>query len=84
MCQSTYFSDDIFLWLNKYNKKVCSVTHVYNHFLPNALESRSLHRQQGLDIGRTTEYAFEIHPTALHVDPYVEQSINAIQFLLPS
>ena len=47
------------------------------------MKTRSLNRKKSLDVRTSREYSFEIHPSTLHVDPDVEQSVDSVEFVFP-
>lgn len=57
-----------------------------NHFIDNnlPLEARSLDREQSLDVGAPGEYALQVDPSSLYVNPDIKQGVDAIQFVFPS
>lgn len=57
-----------------------------NHFIDNnlPLEARSLDRKQSLDVGAPGEYALQVDPSPLYVNPDIKQGVDAIQFIFPS
>lgn len=57
-----------------------------NHFIDNnlPLEARSLDRKQSLDVGAPSEYALQVDPSPLYVNPDIKQGVDAIQFIFPS
>ncbi len=48
------------------------------------LEALRLHRKQVFDVCASCENAFQVNPSALHVDPDVKQSHDAVEFVLPA
>lgn len=51
-----------------------------NHFIDNnlPLEARSLNRKQSLDVGAPGEYALQVDPSPLYVNPDIKQGVDAI------
>lgn len=57
-----------------------------NRFIDNnlPLEARRLDRKQSLDVGASGEYALQVDPSPLYVNPDIKQGVDAIQFVFPS
>lgn len=64
---------------------ICKIRSLMNHFIDNnlPLEAWSLNRKQSLYVSTSGEYAFQVHPSPLYINPDIKQGIDAIQFVFP-
>ncbi|KAH9392991.1 hypothetical protein TYRP_006090 [Tyrophagus putrescentiae] len=58
--------------------------HQLEELAADRLEAAGLHGQQRLNVRAAAEDALQVDPPGLHVDPHVEDGVDAIQLLLPA